>query len=167
MAFHAGVTVKTASDAFHFQNTYAKCWDLSYSMPAGDAAEGWGRAIELVEHYAKSRLYPVNLAVHGRFTAASDAWIAPDHGRATAYVEITTAVGTPHWEGFFRELEDRWCEIDGSRPHWAKMYWRNHRIASRYPKFDAFLEVRERWDPRRVFLNDFLEKQIFQLPSKH
>ena len=29
---------------------------------------------------------------------------------------------------------------------------------------DRFLEVRERWDPDRIFLNEFLEERIFQLP---
>lgn len=30
---------------------------------------------------------------------------------------------------------------------------------------NPFLDVRQRWDPERVFLNRFLEEDIFQLPK--
>jgi hypothetical protein len=30
---------------------------------------------------------------------------------------------------------------------------------------DRFLEVRQRWDPERVFLNRFLEEEIFHLAA--
>jgi L-gulonolactone oxidase len=166
MAFSEGLAIQDASDAFHFQRAYAHCWDLEYGVPASEASRAWGEAVALVEHYASSRLYPVNLAVHGRFTGPSDAWLAPDHGRDTCYLEVTCAVGTPHWQSFFREMERRWCEIDGARPHWGKLYWQRDRIAGQYANFARFLEVRERWDPERVFLNRFLEREVFQLPAR-
>jgi L-gulono-1,4-lactone dehydrogenase len=166
MAFHEGLSVKPASDAFHFQRAYAKCWEMEYAVPASQATEVWREGIALVEHYARSELYPINLALHGRFTGASAAWIAPNHGRPTCYIDITTAMGTPHWESFFREIESAWLALPGARPHWGKMFFQRDRIASRYQLMDRFLEVRERWDPERTFLNRFLEEDIFQLAER-
>ena len=164
LAFHEGLSVQLASDAFHFQRAYAKCWEMEYAVPAEDAARAWRDGVALVNHYAASGLYPVNLALHGRFTGRSNAWIAPNHGRSTCYIDVTTAMGTPHWEGFFREIESTWLAIPGARPHWGKMFFQGDRLAARYEMMERFLEVRERWDPRRVFLNRFLEEKIFHLP---
>ncbi len=164
MAFHAGSSVRTASKAFHFQRAYAKCWEMEYAVPSSAAATVWRDGIDLVNRYAASGLYPMNLALHGRFTGASGSWIAPNHGRPTCYIDVTTAKGTPHWNSFFREVERRWCEIDGARPHWGKMFFQIDRVREQYDLMNKFLAVRERWDPKRVFLNRYLEEQIFRLP---
>ncbi|MEM7413773.1 MAG: D-arabinono-1,4-lactone oxidase [Myxococcota bacterium] len=160
-----GVTVATASNAFHFARVFPKCWDMSYSFPNHDAARAWSAGISLLREYASASLFPVNLMMHGRFTAGSNGWLAPDHEQETCYVEVTTAEHTPNWVDFYRELERRWLDIPSARPHWAKLYFETDPIRDRYPKMDEFLQVRERWDPNRVFLNEFLEKQIFKLPA--
>jgi L-gulonolactone oxidase len=165
MAFHEGLSIEPASDAFHFQQAYAKCWEMEYAVPTPHATEAWRAGVELVEHYAKSALYPVNFSLHARFTGASNAWLAPNHGRPTCYIDVTTAMGTPHWEGFFRELEGLWLGIDGARPHWGKVFFQRRRAAARYEHMGRFLAVREHWDPERVFLNRFLERDIFGLPK--
>lgn len=165
LAFDEGLSIRPAADAFHFQHSYPKCWDLEYAVPASAAARAWGDAVALVEHYADAALYPVNLAVHGRFTAPSSAWIAPNYGRPTCYLEVTSAKGTPHWKSFFGEMERKWCAIEGARPHWGKLYWQRDRIAAQYEMMNPFLDVRQRWDPERVFMNRFLEEDIFQLPK--
>ncbi len=158
-----GASVATASEAFHFEKIYPKCWDMSYSFDRRDAARAWADGIRLLDSYAEAGRYPCNLMMHGRFTAGSQGWLAPDHGRDTGYVEITNSLGAPQWADCFRELERRWIAIEGSRPHWAKVYFQSGELYDRYPMMDAFLEVRERWDPERVFLNEFLEEEVFRL----
>jgi FAD/FMN-containing dehydrogenase len=153
-----------ASEAFHFQNVYVKNWDLDYAVPATESGRAWREVINLVNEYARADLYPVNLAVHCRFIGESQGWLAPNHGRETCHIEATTALATRHWRAFFDELEERWLSIDGARPHWGKVYNRPREIGARYPKMKDFLKVRQSWDPDRVFLNDFLETEIFQLP---
>ena len=96
----------------------------------------------------------------------SESWIAPNHARPTCYIDITTAMGTPHWESFFREIEQTWCEIEGARPHWGKMFFQAERVAGQYALMDDFLEVRERWDPEGIFLNRYLEEDVFQLTGR-
>lgn len=162
-------SVQTASGAFHFLKNYPKNYDLCYAVPLKHAKEAWRRARELVAEYTRAELYPVNLALHCRFTAGSIAWLAPDHDRPTCYIEVTTVKGTP-WSAFgefYREMEERWAELPGARPHWGKFYTRTHDLRHRYPRMDDFLRERERWDPNRVFLNPFLERDVFQLHDQH
>ena len=102
-----GVSVATASEAFHFEKAYPKAWDMSYAFDRKDAERAWRAGIELIEDYAAAGQYPINLVMHCRFTKASDAWIAPDHGRETVYVELTTAYGTENFEQIFKDLEKR------------------------------------------------------------
>jgi hypothetical protein len=72
---------------------------------------------------------------------------------------------TPHYETFFKALEERWFAIEGARPHWSKIYYTADQLAARYPRMNAFLDARQRWDPNRTFLNSFLEKEVFKLPA--
>ena len=163
---HEGSTVQLASDAFHFQKAYPKCWDMEYAFPIEHTARVWRTMHDLVMKYAGAGLYPINLALHGRFSAAGRGWLAPDSERATCYVEVTTAEPTPNWREFYMELEKRWLEIPGARPHWCKLYFQPRVTAGLYPHIGDFLKVREEWDPERVFLNEFLEHDVFQLPAR-
>ncbi|MFT5441507.1 MAG: FAD/FMN-containing dehydrogenase [Myxococcota bacterium] len=163
MSDTAGATVRHASDAFHFQKAYPKNWDSSYSIPAQHASEAWRRAIDLVTEYGDQGLYPVNFALHCRFTGASKTWLAADHGRETLFIECATAYGTPHIDEFYGQLQDRWFDFPMARPHWAKLYDTGAEIFHRYERMPDFLDVREKWDPDRIFLNNFLEDTVFHL----
>jgi hypothetical protein len=156
-------SVLPASEAFHFQRAYVPSLDMDYAVAVADAARAWKCGIELVEEYARADLYPVNLALHSRFTAKSEAWLAPNYGRETCHIEAATAVDAQGWEEFFRELENRWLSIHGARPHWGKLFYRPLEVAALYPKMSKFLDVRQTWDPKRVFLNDYLENSVFRL----
>ena len=156
-------SVLPASDAFHFQRAYVPSLDMDYAVPIADAARAWKRGIGLVEEYARANLYPVNLALHSRITAKSNAWLAPNYDRETCHIEAATAIDTQGWKEFFLELENRWMSIPGARPHWGKLFYHPREVAARYPKMSDFLAVREAWDPNRVFVNDFLENSIFLL----
>ena len=47
----------------------------------------------------------------------------------------------------------------GGKPHWAKTHSLNKQeLEQLYPKWNDFSEVRKRFDPQGVFLNDYLEK---------
>ena len=53
-------------------------------------------------------------------------------------------------------LEPIFAEHEG-RPHWGKWHSRKAAdLARLYPRFEAFTRLRERVDPRGVFLNDAL-----------
>jgi FAD/FMN-containing dehydrogenase len=158
--------VQLASEAFHHQKAYAPAMDISYAIPADRAVEAWRKAIDLTHEFGRAERYPANLAFHCRFTGKSDAWLAPNYDRPTLYIEVATAKGTPGYETFFREIERRWLQFEPARPHWGKLFWNLVAIPDAYAKWGAFKEVRERWDPERTFLNEFLEKDLFKLPPR-
>jgi L-gulonolactone oxidase len=160
LANQAGVQIMPASDAFHFQKAYPKNWDMQFGVPLADAPRAWREAIELVNRHAQAGLYPLNLALHARFTGASEAWLAPNFGRRTCYIEAVTVQTTRGWEEFFQLLEQRWLAIGDARPHWGKLFWRTETPRQSYPRWADFRAVRERWDPQGVFLNDWLEREI-------
>ncbi len=155
--------VRTASRAFHFQDAYAKNWDISYSVPVAESAKAWADAIDLVNDYAASGKYPINFAMHARVVGPGDAYLAPNQGRESLLIEAATALATPNFQVFFDELEARWRGIAGARPHWGKLFRDTRGLEVAFPEMAAFLEVRERWDPNRVFLNDWLEHEVFGL----
>lgn len=167
LVHEASASVQPASDAFHFLKHYPKNLDLCYAVPLEHAREAWRRVIVLLDEYTRAELYPVNLAVHCRFTGGSKAWLAPDYGRSTCYIEVATVKGTPEraWREFFRELEERWADLPEARPHWGKRFERWQELRWLYPKMDEFLRVREEWDRDRVFLNSFLERDVFWLSA--
>jgi L-gulonolactone oxidase len=160
LANRAGVKVLTASDAFHFQKAYPKNWDMQFAVPLGAAEAAWREAIALVNRHASAGLYPMNLALHARFTGESPAWLAPNYGRRTCFIEAVTVQSTRGWEEFFRLLEERWLSLADARPHWGKLFWRWDTPRHSYPRWQEFCAVRQRWDPQGVFLNEWLERDI-------
>ena len=51
-------------------------------------------------------------------------------------------------------------EYDG-RPHWGKRHYQSAAtLRPRYPEWDRFLEIRERFDPQRRFENDYLRRVL-------
>jgi L-gulonolactone oxidase len=160
---NVGVVIEPASKAFHFQEAYPKNFDLSYAVPSEYTRRVWKEAIRLVQDYGTRHQYPVNFALHCRFLGEGSAWLGTNYGRETCVIEVATALGTPHWEEFYHEIEKLWFSVSGARPHWGKVYSTASGLKSRYERMDDFLARREAWDPERIFLNPFLEKEVFQI----
>jgi len=101
----------------------------------------------------------VTLPVEVRFAAADGNWLSHSYQRDSAYVAIHQYVGMPY-EAYFRAFEQVATALDG-RPHWGKLHWRTaDTLRPAYPRFDDFLAVRDRLDPRRVFANDYTERVL-------
>src|SRR5262249_4699646 len=58
-AMPAGQRVLRQRAAFHYQDAYPRCWDMSFAVALEDAAAAWQTAIELVESEARKNRYPV------------------------------------------------------------------------------------------------------------
>jgi L-gulonolactone oxidase len=49
----------------------------------------------------------------------------------------------------------------GGRPHWGKRHYQSEAtLRSRYPEWDRFAELRDRFDPERKFENDYLRRVL-------
>jgi L-gulonolactone oxidase len=160
-----GVKVLPSSVEFHYQRAYPKNWDMSWGVPLDHAADAWRATMDLVESYARRTppRYPVNMVVHSRFIGASNALLSPAYGRPICDIEAVTCTGTPDIEPFYQDFTDAMLAFPTARPHWGKYILRPRTIRPRYPMMDAFLSHRERFDPDGRFLNEFLEREVFQL----
>ena len=101
----------------------------------------------------------VPFPIEVRVADADDVWLSTAYGRETAYVAIHQFHRLPH-EAYFAAFERIAVEA-GGRPHWGKLHTLDaEELRARYPRFDDFLAVRDRLDPRRVFANAYTE-QVF------
>lgn len=126
--------------------------EMEYAVPAEAGVACFQEVRERIKR--RHRQY-VGWRVLYRYVAADDAYLSPAHGRDTVTISLHQNQTLPYRE-FFADIEPIFRAY-GGRPHWAKI----HNLAGRelldlYPHADRFLAVRERLDPRGVFVNDYL-----------
>jgi L-gulonolactone oxidase len=116
-------------------------------IPREHAAEAMRAVKELLERRA------VGMPIELRFVAPDDALLSPSHERSSAYIAAHVYAGVN--PAPLREVE-MLLQRYGARPHWGKRSWLRHeRLAPRYPRWDDFHEIRERFDPDGRFVNDY------------
>ncbi|RED56830.1 D-arabinono-1,4-lactone oxidase [Cohnella lupini] len=155
-------TVPTIRKIEHSHRVYAtkrlvRFNEMEYNLPV-EAMEAVIR--EMRETMARER-YSVHFPIECRFAKADDIWISPAYGRDSAYIAVHMYRGMPY-EKYFADMERIFLR-HGGRPHWGKLHTltaQQLRIA--YPKWDSFLEIREKMDPDGLFLSPYL-KRIFAL----
>jgi L-gulonolactone oxidase len=129
--------------------------EMEYGLPR----EALPQALAGLRRVISTLPVKVALPVEVRFTAADDIWLSHGYGRANAYVAIHQFQGMPY-EPYLRAFEAVCADL-GGRPHWGKMHYRTaESLRPAYPRFDAFLAVRNAHDPARVFANAYTT-QVF------
>ena len=129
--------------------------EMEYAIPREHAAEALERVLALIER----RRLPIGFPIELRATAPDDALLSTAYGRPTAYIAVHQYVGM-EFETYFRAVEAIMDEYDG-RPHWGKRHYQTAATLSRrYPEWDRFAELRERFDPERRFENDYLRRVL-------
>ncbi|BBL80781.1 L-gulonolactone oxidase [Rubrobacter xylanophilus] len=99
----------------------------------------------------------VHFPIECRFVAADDAWLSPAYGRDSAYIAVHQYRGMSY-EAYFRAVEEVLVS-HGGRPHWGKLHRRRAEdLASSYPAWERWLDVRGRVDPRGALLNPHLRR---------
>jgi len=90
-----------------------------------------------------------------RTLAADDADLSPAHGRATVTISLHQNSTLP-WRDYFADIEPVF-RAHGGRPHWAKKHGcLAPDLAPLYPRWQAFAQVRQGFDPDGVFLTPYL-----------
>uniref|UniRef100_A0ACB8GA36 Uncharacterized protein n=1 Tax=Sphaerodactylus townsendi TaxID=933632 RepID=A0ACB8GA36_9SAUR len=104
--------------------------------------------------------YPVEV----RFTRGDDILLSPCFQRDSCYMNII--MYRPYGKDVPRL--DYWLAYEGimkkygGRPHWAKAHTCIRRdFEKMYPEFPKFCAIREKLDPRGMFLNAYLEKVFY------
>ncbi|WP_237155529.1 D-arabinono-1,4-lactone oxidase [Oryzibacter oryziterrae] len=125
--------------------------EFEYAVPveAGVAALREIRALILSKH--TNCIYPVEY----RFIAGDDAMLSPFYKRPSVMISVSGGPGIDYWE-FLTDCDTILRRYD-ARPHWGKLHFNEREDLPRlYPRYHDFCAIRDRLDPRGVFLNDHL-----------
>jgi L-gulonolactone oxidase len=101
----------------------------------------------------------ISFPVECRLAAADDVWLSTAYERESCYV----AIHRYHRQerGAYFDAFEAIATNHGGRPHWGKMHTRDAEyLREQYPRFDDFLAVRDRVDPKRRFANAYLERVL-------
>jgi FAD/FMN-containing dehydrogenase len=125
--------------------------ELEYFVPLVH----WRDAIAAMRDLMLSRL-PVSIfPMEVRTVARDEAYLSHSFGRDTVVISVSGVPGNDYWP-YFREVDRLLGELD-ARVHWGKLHLLTHaQLLERYPKAEAFIDVRRRLDPAGTFLNDQL-----------
>ncbi|BBX82387.1 D-arabinono-1,4-lactone oxidase [Mycolicibacterium aubagnense] len=129
--------------------------EMEYAVPY----ESVGAAFDEVRSLIAERGWRIGFPIEVRAAAADENWLSTAYGRRSAYVAVHRYVRDDPTE-YFAAVEQIMRRYDG-RPHWGKMHGRTAAdLRDSYPRFDDFLAVREKLDPRRTFANDYLQQVL-------
>ena len=129
--------------------------EMEYALPRSTIREVIERTLALIEH----RNLQVNFPIEVRFTAPDDALLSTAYERDTAYIAVHQFAGM-EYESYFRAVEAIASE-HGGRPHWGKRhYLQAEQLRPRYPAWDRFAAVRNRFDPRGSFTNPYIARTL-------
>jgi L-gulono-1,4-lactone dehydrogenase len=144
-----------ASNRVYANTRLVRFTEMEYAIPRERAAEALERVLALIER----RRLPIGFPIELRVVAPDDALLSTAYERPTAYIAVHQYVGM-EFETYFRAVEAVMDEY-GGRPHWGKRHYQTAAtLRPRYPEWDRFLELRERFDPERRFENDYLRRVL-------
>ncbi len=128
-------------------------YEMEHSIPAAALADALREVVAMIDNKG----YLLNFPVEVRFTAPDDVALSTSFGRASAYIAVHVFKGMDY-QPFFRDVEDIMRKYE-SRPHWGKIHHREAgELATLYPKFDEFVQLRNTLDPQRTFANRYTER---------
>ncbi len=129
--------------------------EMEYALPLEAAPEAVSRVLDLIE----SQRFPMGMPIECRVVAPDDALLSPAFGRPSTYIAVHQYRGM-EWQPYFDAIEEIFDSY-GGRPHWGK---RNSQTAAtlepRYPEWEKFQKVRQKFDPDRVFTNEYVRKVL-------
>ena len=143
------------SDAIYASPRDTAFNEIEFSVPAeqGPSCVRELRQLMLTKH--TNCLWPLEY----RTVKPDEAYLSPEHGRATVAISAHQAAERPY-RPFFDDVEAVFRNHQG-RPHWGKLHQMGARqLAGLYPKWDDFARVRAQLDPKGVFLNPFLTRVL-------
>jgi len=144
-----------ASNRVYANTRLVRFTEMEYGIPRERAAEALERVLALIER----RRLPIGFPIELRMVAPDDALLSTAYERPTAYIAVHQYVGM-EFESYFRAVEAIMDEY-GGRPHWGKRHYQSEAtLRPRYPEWDRFAELRERFDPERMFENDYLRRVL-------
>lgn len=102
---------------------------------------------------------PAHFPIEVRFIRRDSFWLSPAYERDVCYINIIAFCPyekKPAYEDYWAAFHDIMKSMDG-RPHLAKDHNMTQEDMRRaYPRFDDFLSLRKRLDPKNMFVNGYI-----------
>jgi len=129
--------------------------EMEYTVPADQGLACLQEVVDTLRARDIATFFPIEF----RYIGADDTWLSPFAGRDGAAISIHQYARQDYRE-LFDALEPILKKY-GGRPHWGKLHTLTAKdLRERYPRFDDFLAVRRRVDPRGKLLNDHLKSLL-------
>lgn len=126
--------------------------EMEYNLPA----EHFADAIREIQSCIERNKFAVHFPIECRFVHSDDIWLSPATGRDSCYIAVHMYRGMPY-EEYFAAIEEIFQRHEG-RPHWGKLHTMTAaQLAAAYPRWEDFRRLRDQLDPKRIFLNPYLE----------
>ncbi len=127
--------------------------ELEYFVHLDRAREVVLAMRELMLGSQPDAVFPLEL----RTVAGDSAYLSPQYGQPTLVLSVSGKPGTDYWP--YLRAVDRLLGGFGARVHWGKLHFLTaEQLHARYPRAQAFIDVRRRLDPDGVYLNDHLRE---------
>ena len=150
-------TYTDRSDKVFTSPRRVKFVEMEYAVPRSAFVSAFREVTQMIN----SSTWNVNFPIEVRVVPGDDLWLSTAHGRDTAYIACHMYQGT-RFEEYFKAVEQVLVGYEG-RPHWGKMHTRDAEyLRKAYPRFEDFLGVRDRVDPKRMFANEYTRRVFGQ-----
>lgn len=125
--------------------------EMEWALPADRGAD----ALREIRALIARREFPLMFPIEYRWVRGDDIWLSPDYARDSVHISVHQYRGMP-FDRYFDSVQAI-CQNNGGRPHWGKCHsLKAPQLAKLYPRWDEFLALRERMDPRGLFLTPYL-----------
>lgn len=149
---------RTFSDASHrvfATSRGVRFREMEYAVPVENLASAFRGVQRVIDEHGWRIEFPIEV----RVAAADDLWLSTASGRPSGYIAVHRYWKTDPTD-YFAAVEEVML-AHGGRPHWGKMHTLDaSALRSRYPRFDDFVALRDRLDPRRAFRNPYLDRVL-------
>ncbi|MCU1508317.1 MAG: FAD-binding protein [Glaciihabitans sp.] len=116
-------------------------------------------AVEAVRELGES-IAPILHITELRTMSADSLWLSGAYETDALGIHFTWKKLPDQVAPVLAQIEDRLLPL-GARPHWGKVFRAGvDKIAPLYPRFEEFLEVARRRDPKGLFRNAYLERTL-------
>lgn len=129
--------------------------EMEYAVPAEAAAD----VLAELRTYLDRAECPTPFPVEVRCAKADTIMMSTAFGRNVVYIAVHQFVGMEYQPYF--DYAEALFRAAGGRPHWGKMHTLGvDELRDIHPNYDAFVAVRDQYDPQRVFRNSYLQQVL-------
>ena len=107
------------------------------------------------------RIDPLLMISEVRTIRADDFWMSPAYRRDSVALHFTWKQEEPAVRALLPLIEAALAPF-AVRPHWGKLFTlETETLRQRYPRFDDFVALAQRYDPEGRFRNDYLDRTVY------